>query len=169
MRSFMRSVNLGIEPDPSIAPSVRLEPEEIEAMYRLLAIAKYEHRYVIPHGATSQAHELDSLATGCSLDTDGGPGMTAFDTMVEKFHLTDTNGAAPEAKSNRINLLNWDGRSTDGLLPSAHNGNGANGHDTNGSAKTAAATNGSATIGSGPTTNGATKGSVTPTPTGASK
>ncbi|MEU0500105.1 nitrate reductase subunit beta [Nocardia sp. NPDC005998] len=156
MRSFMRSVNLGMEPDPSIAPSVRLAPEEIEAMYRLLAIAKYEHRYVIPQGATSQAHELDSLATGCSLDTDGGPGMTAFDTMVEKFHLTDANDAAPEQKSTRINLLNWDGRSTDGLVPAATSGNG---HGTNGSAKNGAAngmngsTNGSA----------ATSGSATPT------
>lgn len=126
MRSFMRSVNLGREPDPSIARSVRLEPEEIEAMYRLLAIAKYEHRYVIPTGAGARAHELDSLATGCSLDADGGPGMTAFDQMVEKFHLTDTNSAAPEAKSSRINLLDWDGKSTEGLVPAA-NGTGSEG------------------------------------------
>src|SRR5690606_33936135 len=100
---------------------------------RLLAIAKYEHRYVIPTGAGAQAHELDSLATGCSLDNDGGPGMTAFDQMVEKFSLTDTNEAAPEEKSGRINLLNWDGKSTSGLLPSA-NGNGANGNGSAGNA-----------------------------------
>ncbi|WP_433574410.1 nitrate reductase subunit beta [Nocardia brasiliensis] len=139
MRAFMRSINLGEEPDPAIAPSIRLEPEEIEALYRLLAIAKYEHRYVIPSGAGSQAHQLDALATGCSLDNDGGPGMTAFDTMVEKFQLTDTNDAAPQEKSTRVNLLNWDGKSTDGLLPSAQNGtngrekhNGTNGNGTNG-------------------------------------
>ena len=42
----------------------------------------------------------------------------ALDQMVEKFHLTDTNGAAPEAKSDRINLLNWDGNgSPEGLFP----------------------------------------------------
>ncbi|MGV9435732.1 4Fe-4S dicluster domain-containing protein, partial [Nocardia sp. NPDC003648] len=144
MRAFMRSVNLGEEPEPGIAPSIGLEPEEIEAMYRLLAIAKYEHRYVIPSGATSRAHELDSLATGCSLDTDGGPGMTAFDQVVEKFSLADTNQAAPEEKSGRINLLNWDGRSTSGLVPSSDklaptaNGNGAaagsNGNGSNGAA-----------------------------------
>lgn len=100
-------------------------------MYRLLAIAKYEHRYVIPSGATSRAHELDSLATGCSLDTDGGPGMTAFDQIVDKFHLTDTNGAAPQAKSDRINLLNWDGKDTAGLVPGAVSAqsNGAHSHD----------------------------------------
>ncbi|OOK79199.1 putative nitrate reductase beta subunit domain protein [Mycobacterium kansasii] len=43
--------------------------------------------------------------------------MTAFDAMVDKFHLTDTNGAAPEDKSSRVNLLNWDGKSTHGLVP----------------------------------------------------
>ncbi|RMI35176.1 nitrate reductase subunit beta [Nocardia stercoris] len=117
MRSFMRSVNLGQEPDLSIPGSVGLAPEEIEAMYRLLAIAKYEHRYVIPTNATSRAHELDSLATGCSLDNDGGPGMTAFDIVNEKFELSDTNSATPENKSTRINLLNWDGKSTAGLMP----------------------------------------------------
>ncbi len=134
MRSFMRSINLGQEPDLSIPDAVGLEPEEIEAMYRLLAIAKYEHRYVIPSGATSRAHELDSLATGCSLDSDGGPGMTAFDVTSEKFALVDANIAAPEEKASRINLLNWNGGSTEGLVPSRNgesgNGNGAHGPGT---------------------------------------
>jgi nitrate reductase beta subunit len=121
MRAHMRQVNLGERVDPEIATSVRLTTEEIEAMYRLLAIAKYEHRYVIPSAAGSDAHRLDALATGCSLDSDGGPGMTAFDVMDDKFHLTqqpaDGNGAAaPADKERRINLLNWDGKSTNGLF-----------------------------------------------------
>ena len=86
----MRAANLGEEFDDSIPESVRLTGEEIESMYRLLAIAKYGDRYVIPSGAGSDAHRLDALATGCSLDSDGGPGMTAFDAMADKFHLTDT-------------------------------------------------------------------------------
>jgi nitrate reductase beta subunit len=50
--------------------------------------------------------------------------MTAFDAIADKFHLTarpaDTNGAAaPVEKAHRINLLNWDGKSTDGLFPAA--------------------------------------------------
>jgi nitrate reductase beta subunit len=137
MRAHMRRVNLGEPVRPEIAASVRLTPTEIEAMYRLLAIAKYEHRYVIPSAAGSDAHRLDALATGCSLDSDGGPGMTAFDVMDDKFHLTahsatqpsDTNGAAaPADKARRINLLNWDGKSTNGLFaaPPAH-GPDANG------------------------------------------
>jgi len=46
-----------------------------------------------------------------------GVGMTALDVMSEKFHLTDTNDAAPQHKSSRVNLLDWDGKSTAGLLP----------------------------------------------------
>src|ERR1700741_2302445 len=121
MGSFMRAGNVGAEFEETIPESVRLTGEEIESMYRLLAIAKYADRYVIPNGAGSDAHRLDALATGCSLDGDGGPGMTAFDAMADKFHLTDGDGSANSeangAKSRRVNLLNWDGRSTDGLVP----------------------------------------------------
>ncbi|MGP3925073.1 nitrate reductase subunit beta [Streptomyces sp. 8N616] len=134
MRSHMRRINLGEPSTPETAESVRLTPDEVEAMYRLLAIAKYEERYVIPSGAGADAHRLDAIATGCSLDGDGGPGMTAFDAMAEKFHLTDTptdtNGAAPEDKGTRINLLNWDGKRTDGLFPAPHQEpNGSGPHD----------------------------------------
>ncbi|MDQ4020258.1 MAG: nitrate reductase subunit beta [Actinomycetota bacterium] len=130
MRAHMRRANLDEPVDPEIAESVRLTPAEIEAMYRLLAIAKYEHRYVIPSAAGSDAHRLDALATGCSLDSDGGPGMTAFDVMDDKFHLTaqqaDSNGAAaPADKGRRINLLNWDGKNTNGLFAATPGTNGA--------------------------------------------
>jgi nitrate reductase beta subunit len=148
MRAHMRSVNLREPTDPAIAASVRLSELELEAMYRLLAIAKYDERYVIPGAANADAHRLDALATGCSLDGDGGPGMTAFDVMAEKFHLTeDVNGAGPADKKGRVNLLNWDGGSTKGLFPTTptrqhpggsgatghvNNGHGSNGHGDNG-------------------------------------
>ncbi|PSL52147.1 respiratory nitrate reductase beta subunit [Saccharothrix carnea] len=137
MRAHMRQVNLGEDVDDSIAASVRLAPGEIESMYRLLAIAKYEDRYVIPAGAGSDAHRLEALTTGCSLDGDGGPGMTAFDVMTEKFQLTDTNGAAPPDKTKRINLLDWDGVNTSGLFPGS--GSSGNGSSGNGSAGAGAA------------------------------
>lgn len=77
MRSHMRAINLGEPPDPSVATSVGMEPDEIEEMYRLLAIAKYEDRYVIPTAAVGDARRLEesALPDGCSLDYDGGPGM----------------------------------------------------------------------------------------------
>ena len=48
MRSYMRDVNMGQPVDPSIPESVGMTEEEVLAMYRLLSIAKYEDRYVIP-------------------------------------------------------------------------------------------------------------------------
>lgn len=77
LRSHMRALNLGEEPDPAIASAVGMRPHEIEEMYRLLAIAKYEERYVIPTAAVGDARRLEesALPAGCSLDYDGGPGM----------------------------------------------------------------------------------------------
>ena len=55
MRSYMRDVNMGQPVDPSIPESVGMTEEEVLAMYRLLSIAKYEDRYVIP---TSHPEEM---------------------------------------------------------------------------------------------------------------
>lgn len=134
MRAHMRNVNLGVEQDPRIAASVGLDDEEMEAMYRLLAIAKYEDRYVIPAAHAESARDLEELATGCSLETEGGPGMGGtgpFGTSsgrpmrasTETFHalrhrqLAD-EPAAGEGTPERVNLLNWDGNGAPaGLFP----------------------------------------------------
>ncbi|MBK5306593.1 MAG: nitrate reductase subunit beta [Frankiaceae bacterium] len=132
MRSFMRDVNLGREPDVGIADAVGMTPEDIEDMHRLLAIAKYEDRYVIPtvhvEGADPGvlAHRLEESATECSLDYDGGPGMGgsgpfgetsggATPIAVENFHMlkqrqTGDTVVDPGDRSKRVNLLNWDGK-----------------------------------------------------------
>ncbi|MER5886420.1 nitrate reductase subunit beta [Streptomyces sp. NPDC001941] len=77
MRAHMRAINLGEEPDPAAAAAVGMSAERIEEMYRLLAIAKYEDRYVIPTAAMSDARRLEesALPDGCSLDYEDGPGM----------------------------------------------------------------------------------------------
>ncbi|NUO47116.1 MAG: nitrate reductase subunit beta, partial [Streptomyces sp.] len=77
MRAHMRAINLGEDPDPAVTEAVGMKPEEIEEMYRLLAIAKYEDRYVIPTAAVGDARRLEesALPEGCSLEYEGGPGM----------------------------------------------------------------------------------------------
>ena len=56
-------------------PPSGMSEEEMYDMYRLLAMAKYDERYVIPPAHAEQAHALEELATECSLDYEGGPGM----------------------------------------------------------------------------------------------
>ncbi len=140
MRSYMRDLNLGRPADPSIAAAVGMTGGQIEEMHRLLAIAKYDERYVIPTAHAEQgdpaemAHKLEELATECSLDYDGGPGMGGSGPFgegsggttpiaVENFHLlkerqtTDTV-VDPADKRKRVNLLNWDGKGQpEGLFP----------------------------------------------------
>ncbi|MCA1007146.1 nitrate reductase subunit beta [Rhodococcus hoagii] len=132
MRSYMRDLNLADEPDESIATAVGMTGEQIYEMYRLLAIAKYDERYVIPTAHAEQAHQLEEL--GCSLDFEGGPGMLdsgpfgeasgrPIPVAVETFHAlkhrqTAENVADPRDRGARVNLLNWDGKGVvDGMFP----------------------------------------------------
>ena len=136
MRSYMRDISMGRDGDPAIPASVGMSAPDMEAMYRLLALAKYDERYVIPTAHAEQAHSLEELATECSLDYDGGPGMGGSGPFgegsgpglndpiaVENFHMlaqrqtTDTV-ADPATRKARVNLLNWDGKGAPpGLFP----------------------------------------------------
>jgi nitrate reductase beta subunit len=98
MRSYMRAVNLSEPTDPRIPEAVGLTEGQLVALFRLLAIAKYADRYVIPTAHQEQASTLEESALdGCSLDFEGGPGMgtttpvgeVRYDpAAVESFHLT---------------------------------------------------------------------------------
>ncbi|MDD7586322.1 MAG: nitrate reductase subunit beta [Corynebacterium glucuronolyticum] len=48
MRSYMRDLSLGNEPQKDIAAAVGMTGKDMVAMHRLLSIAKYDDRYVIP-------------------------------------------------------------------------------------------------------------------------
>src|SRR5262249_18598773 len=86
MRSYLRAINLGAVPDGSVAAAAGHPGAELPALYRLLAVAKYSDRYVIPTaypgaapgdgdggGGAPAGGRLEE--PGCSLDYDGGPGM----------------------------------------------------------------------------------------------
>jgi nitrate reductase beta subunit len=127
MRAYMRDVNLGAAKRPELAEAVGLSTGQIEDMYRLLALAKYDERYVIPsaHGELhDQAAQLEELA--CSLDYEGGPGMGGSGPFgessggpqpvaVENFYAlkqrqTSDEFVDPGDGKRRVNLLNWDGK-----------------------------------------------------------
>jgi nitrate reductase beta subunit len=139
MRSYMREVNLGRDRRPEIAHAVGMTGADVEDMYRLLAVAKYQERYVIPPAhaelgdPAERAHQLEELATECALDYSGGPGMGGWGPFgessggttpvaVESFHAlkqrqTSDTFVDPEGRE-RVNLLNWDGKGEgDRLMP----------------------------------------------------
>ncbi|WP_418961230.1 nitrate reductase subunit beta [Streptomyces tritici] len=135
MRSYMRAVNLGDPPDERIATAAGMTGQEVTSLYRLLAVAKYHDRYVIPTAYEADGRRLEE--TACSLDFEGGPGMydsgpfgeasgRPVPVSVETFHALKerqtTGGIAdPEQRGARINLLNWDGKGRpEGLFPPEH-------------------------------------------------
>ena len=132
MRSYMRDINLGRNSNAAIPESVGLTEEEMNEMYRLLAIAKYNDRYVIPKAHVEQAHELEEM--GCSLDFEDGPGMggsgpfgegsggpvpVAIETFQALKQRQESDSAtSDDALRNRVNLLNWDGNGMpQGMFP----------------------------------------------------
>jgi nitrate reductase beta subunit len=132
MRSYMRDVNLGREPDGSIPESVGMSEESMYEMFRLLAIAKYDQRYVIPTAHAEQAHALEELATDCPVSEYGGGQRELFGessgapvpVAVENFQMLKERqtgeGLAGSGNGDvrRVNLLNWDGKGTpEGLFP----------------------------------------------------
>ncbi|MFF5210967.1 nitrate reductase subunit beta [Streptosporangium sp. NPDC000396] len=137
MRSYMRRLNLGQDPDESIAAAVGMNGGQVEGMHRLLALAPYAERYVIPKAHAEQGAQLEELATGCSLDYEGGPGMGGpfgeasgmpAPVAVENFHALRERQAGDDLDDvgelrGRVNLLNWDGKGTpDGLFPKRNGG-----------------------------------------------
>jgi nitrate reductase beta subunit len=93
MRAMMRAKSLGLSPQPG----PRLEgfsDADAEDLFRLLAIARYEDRYVVPPAHTEDAGRLMAQHSfaGCSLDGEGGPGMGGANHgqagHAAGFHLT---------------------------------------------------------------------------------
>ncbi|WP_243274650.1 nitrate reductase subunit beta [Streptomyces albus subsp. chlorinus] len=136
MRSYMRRINLGEERDPRLAEAVGMDAARMEEMYRLLALAKYEERYVIPTSYTGEVPR-DPGEAGCGLEGEGGPGM--YEDPADAFHAlsplpgqaaAQTSGTAGTAAgsassptSGRLNLLNWNGKGRPaGLFPRRRGG-----------------------------------------------
>jgi nitrate reductase beta subunit len=74
MRAYMRKREVLGETDAEAPTRAGLTAEELERMYRLLAIANYEDRYVIPQAHAEQGERLMREQGSCGLDFDGGPG-----------------------------------------------------------------------------------------------
>jgi nitrate reductase beta subunit len=146
MRAYLRDITLGRDRDESVPAAVGMTGESIYEMYRLLAIAKYEDRYVIPTAHFERAHELEEL--GCSLDFDGGayanesgpfgeasgrPVPVAVETFqaLQDRQTSDTR-AGEQSMRGRVNLLNWDGN---GAPPGLFPARGTDGSDAGGGAR----------------------------------
>ncbi|WP_459587854.1 nitrate reductase subunit beta [Corynebacterium camporealensis] len=113
MRSYMRDFNLGREPQEEIAAAVGMTGRDMQDMYRLLSIAKYDDRYVIPTASPESPRGIKNLDPFGDVD----PARASEDV----FH--DLGMGAPEActsgsqGSGKVNLLSWTGDRPDSMFP----------------------------------------------------
>ena len=93
------------ERDLQTPAEVGMSVEDVEDMYRLLAIAKYEDRYVIPQAHTELGDMLMQQQGTCGLDFEGGPGNCGMvvpesEAGAEGFMLTQ-----PPAQLDIVQML----------------------------------------------------------------
>jgi nitrate reductase / nitrite oxidoreductase, beta subunit len=86
MRCYMRSVNLGKEPDMSILEKTGLDEHTVKEMYRLSAIAKYSDRYVIPSSHREKADNMFSGQGSVGFDFMEGCSDCSVNYNAEDFH-----------------------------------------------------------------------------------
>ena len=103
MRSYMRDINLGNEPQEEIAQAVGMDGRTMQEMYHLLSIAKYDDRYVIPTASPESPRGITSLDPFG--DADPGAGLGAPESCRP--------GNAPQ-----VSLASWaPGERPDAMFP----------------------------------------------------
>ncbi|HEX7105222.1 MAG TPA: nitrate reductase subunit beta [Acidothermaceae bacterium] len=130
VRAVMRGSQLGLTPNDELPKTVGSTRAELDDLYRLLAIAKYEDRYVIPKAHAEDAGRLMNQHEQlfCSLDSEGGPGMGGLGPHgIRSFQPAGHAGEVATSQTFRgddgkvhFNLLGWNGAdSSPHLFPGA--------------------------------------------------
>lgn len=124
MRSYMRDINLGREPREEITEAVGMTGEQVYEMYKLLAIAKYDDRYVIPTSSPETPRGIASLdpfgdndPANALLDLeDAGLGMGAPEACSSGCGTGSGSGSTQP-----VSLTSWTGDRPDSMFPPRKN------------------------------------------------
>lgn len=72
MRAYMRGKTVDGAPNTAVAEKVGLKPEQIEEMYRYMALANYEDRFVIPTSHREAGEDAFGLRGSCGFTFGNG-------------------------------------------------------------------------------------------------
>lgn len=81
MRAYMRSKTVSGTADPSVLAGTGLTPEQTEKMYRLMALAPYDERFVIPTSHREHSENVFGDRSGCGFTDDKGCGTGGFENL----------------------------------------------------------------------------------------
>ena len=114
MRHHMRKREVLGQHDTTRLDAAGLSTEHAEELYRLLAIADYGDRYVIPQAHAEIGDRLMEQQGSCGLDFAGGPGSCgaiAYDSHVdsESFMLAEEHPTTLDIRQMLVEQRDEDG------------------------------------------------------------
>ncbi|MGH2876140.1 MAG: nitrate reductase subunit beta, partial [Solirubrobacteraceae bacterium] len=111
MRGYMRKQQVLGERDELMAARAGMTVADIEDMYRLLAIGKYDDRYVIPKAHAELGEMLMQQQGVCGLDFEGGPGNCG---MVVPESAAEVQGFMLGDQPGQLDIVQIAGRMQEG-------------------------------------------------------
>ncbi|WP_334129643.1 nitrate reductase subunit beta [Sneathiella sp.] len=104
MRHYMRSKMIAGKPDVSLLEETGLTEKLVEDMYKIMAIANYEDRYVIPTGHREETLDAYGESGGCGFSF--GNGCASQSGAYDLFESPrQSRGQAGSTKNNRVNTI----------------------------------------------------------------
>lgn len=105
MRHYMRSKLVEGQPDSTVLSEVGLTEPLVEDMYKIMALANYEDRYVIPTGHREETLDAYGESGGCGFSFGNGC-STHSNSEIDIFESPkQTRGQSASTKSNRVNTI----------------------------------------------------------------
>lgn len=105
MRHYMRSKMIEGKPDTTILDEVQLTTNLVEDMYKIMAIANYEDRYVIPTGHREETLDAYGESGGCGFSFGNGCSGHSNSAIDLFEHPKQTRGQSGSTKDNRVNTI----------------------------------------------------------------
>ena len=112
MRQFMRSKLIEGNPDPAILDDVGLTEEMVTDMYKIMALANYEDRYVIPTGHREETIDAYGASGSCGFSFGNGCSDHSNSEIDLFEHQKSWRGPSASGKDNRVNTLFTQGKTS---------------------------------------------------------
>lgn len=105
MRHYMRGKLIEGQDNSAILNDVDLSPEMVEDMYKIMAIANYEDRYVIPTGHREETLDAYGESGACGFSFGNGC-STHSNSETDLFESSKSwRGRSASGKDNRVNTI----------------------------------------------------------------
>ena len=105
MRHYMRSKMFEGQPDTGLLEETGLTEGLVEDMYKIMAIANYEDRYVIPTGHREETLDAFGESGGCGFSFGNGCSSHSNSSYDLFENPKQSRGQSGSTKSNRVNTI----------------------------------------------------------------